>query len=289
MQAALTILDGPLGSELLARGVETPLPGWSAHALDDAPDVVAAIHRDYAAAGAVVHTANTFRTRRRTFPRDWERLAAKAVALARDAVPRSHRVAGSIAPLFDCYRPDQSPADRDAKGTRAEHDELARGLAAAGVDLLLVETFPHAGEALIALDACLATGKETWFSMTAGYRADLRTPAEIGAAARDAARRGARAVLVNCVPVDRTLEFVRALVDARENEAVHVGAYANAGRPDEKDGWRGAPCDPARYAEVARGWIDAGATIVGSCCGTGPAHVAALARLATGMRSGSSR
>jgi S-methylmethionine-dependent homocysteine/selenocysteine methylase len=59
------VLDGPLGTVLVRRGVALPAPGWSAHALDVAPDVVAAIHRDYVAAGATVHTTNTFRTKRR--------------------------------------------------------------------------------------------------------------------------------------------------------------------------------------------------------------------------------
>ena len=84
----VTILTGPLGTELHRRGVQTPLPGWSAHALEEAPEVVAAIHADYAAAGATVHVTNTFRTKRRTFPDRWEAHARKAVELCRSAVPR---------------------------------------------------------------------------------------------------------------------------------------------------------------------------------------------------------
>ena len=56
----ITLLDGPMGTELAARGVMTELPLWSAAAIDAAPEVIAAIHRDYADAGATVHTANTF-------------------------------------------------------------------------------------------------------------------------------------------------------------------------------------------------------------------------------------
>ena len=122
---SVIILDGPLGTELDARGIPTPLPGWSAHALDEAPEAICAIHRDYAAAGATVHTTNTFRTRRAVFGARWETLARRAVHLARDSVPSGHRVAGSIAPLADCYRPDLSPAGSDTEGTRAEHRALA--------------------------------------------------------------------------------------------------------------------------------------------------------------------
>ena len=111
MSDAMVILDGPVGTELNARGVRTELPLWSAAANETHPEVVSAIHRDYAGAGATVHTTNTFRTRRRLMPGRWRELTTRAVELARGAVPRSHRVAGSIAPLEDCYRPDLSPPD----------------------------------------------------------------------------------------------------------------------------------------------------------------------------------
>ena len=61
----LTFLDGPMGTELERRGVALPAPAWSAAALASAPQLVAAIHADYAAAGADVATAATFRTTRR--------------------------------------------------------------------------------------------------------------------------------------------------------------------------------------------------------------------------------
>lgn len=260
-----------MGTELLARGVPTPLPGWSAHALLEAPEVVRMIHRDYAAAGAVVHTANTFRTRRRQFSDRWEELARLAIRLCRESVPPGHRVAGSIAPLEDCYRPDLSPPPDVA---RREHRGLARVLADAGCDLLLCETFPHVGEGLIAVEEAAATGVETWASFTPGPKCDLLTPGDIEVAAADAVKRGARAVLVNCCPAARTLEFVQRLSGA----GVPFGAYANAGEPDDRMGWRPIPEAPARYADLAETWVNAGATIVGSCYGTGPAHIAELAR-----------
>ncbi|AUX28683.1 MULTISPECIES: homocysteine S-methyltransferase family protein [Sorangium] len=277
-EADIVVLDGPLGTELAARGVETPAPLWSAAALLDARgcDVVRAIHRDYARAGATVHTANTFRTKRRQAGAAWAELLSRAVSLAREAVgevdPR-HRVAGSIAPLEDCYRPDLSPAD-----ARQEHRALAQALAAARVDVLLCETFPHVGEALVALEEAVATGVEAWVSFTAGPGADLLSPEDVGAAAREAAARGARAVLVNCTPATRTLEHVERLAAC----GVPFGAYANAGAEAEGLGWAEGQgrASAARYADLARGWIEAGATIVGGCCGTGPAHIAALRALA---------
>ncbi len=258
-----------MGTELLARGVPTPVPVWSAAALQSAPEVVARIHADYAAAGATIHTTNTFRTKRRTFPETWETLARRAVELARSAVPSGHRVAGSISPLEDCYSPEMSPED-----PRPEHRELARVLDDAGCDLLLCETFPHLGEGLIAVEEAVATGTETWAAFTPGPDGRLLAPAALARGAVEAVRRGATAVLVNCVAASMTLPYVQALSDL----AVPFGAYANAGSPAEGMGWEAAPEAPERYLELVSPWIEAGASIVGACCGLRPAVVASLAR-----------
>ncbi len=261
------LLDGPMGTELARRGVSTDGRAWSATALDAAPDVVRAIHQDYARAGSTVHTANTFRTTRRALGSGWRQAARLAVELAREAVPADHRIAGSIAPLEDCYRPDLSPADPGP-----EHAELAEVLAGAGCDLLLCETFPHPGEALAALDAALATGLETWLALTAGPNAGLMAPDRMLETARAAVGRGAAIVLVDCVPALR----IGPWVDALAASGLPWGVYANAGYPRAGIGWGTTTEGPARYAALAARWIAAGATVVGGCCGTGPEHIRAI-------------
>ncbi len=273
---SLTLLDGPMGTELARRGVSTRLPRWSAPALWEAPEVVAAIHRDYAAAGATVHTANTFRTTRRVLGEGWARWAREAVSIARGAVPTGHRVAGSLAPLEDCYRPELSPG----AAAEPEHRALAEVLADAGCDLLLCETFPHVEEALAAVRAAVATGRETWLALTAGYRADLLSPEAMREGARRAADLGVAAVLVDCTPSAVTGRFVEAIAGA----GIPFGAYANGGLANDEDGFTAAPDTPETYAAFARGWLDAGATIVGGCCGTTPAHLRAVAA-ATSQRA----
>jgi S-methylmethionine-dependent homocysteine/selenocysteine methylase len=273
------ILDGAVGTELWGRGVPTEGALFSAFAVDHAPEVLGAIHRDYADAGATVHTAATFRTKRRSAGPDWERLARAAVSIARAAVRRDHRVAGSIAPLEDCYRPDLAPAD--AMVLAREHGELARVLADSGVDLLIAEAMAAPHEAEAAAAACVATGIETWVALTAGPRGDLLTPAALAEAARRCVDRGASTVLVNCVPATKTLAYVEALARI----GARVGAYANAGEKDDGLGWlpaERAGAAAARYASLARTWMAAGATVLGGCCGTGPAHIRALVRSFTG-------
>ncbi|TWT96428.1 homocysteine S-methyltransferase family protein [Neorhodopirellula pilleata] len=273
----VTLLDGPIGTELDARGVPTPLPFWSASAIDDAPGILANIHQDYASAGAVVHTANTFRTRRRTVGPTWREWTNRAVQIARHSVGPSHQVAGSLAPLEDCYRPDRSPG----KASYEEHLEMAGQLAQAGCDIILCETFPHGVEAITAVEAAMTTGCPVWIALTAGPDADLLSPIEMRRIAKRCVAAGVSAVLVNCTPASATLRYVDALTDA--SLGVPVGAYANAGRADEKMGWsadnQSKPFEAAaNYLSYAQKWIDRGATIVGGCCGTGPHHITAISQ-----------
>ena len=252
----------------------TPAPLWSAHALRAAPDVLKEIHAAYALAGATVHTAATFRTQRRAAGEAWEQLARLAVSIAREAVPTTHRVAGSIAPLEDCYHPERSPSQPGP-----EHAELATVLVDAGCDLLLCETFAHVGEAVAATQASAGRGLPVWTALTAGYRADLLTPKQAAEGALRLVDAGADAVLINCPPAVETLCYVDALVGA-VGQQVTVGAYANAGDAGDGMGWTDDPTRQTegaeRYAALARRWHDAGAHIIGSCCGTGPATIAAL-------------
>jgi len=77
---------------------------------------------------------------------------------------------------------------------------------------------------------------------------------------------------------DDYVAHIIAYLEAIGGLGVVVGAYANAGGVDEGIGWAdGARDGPAIYAALARTWLDAGATIVGGCCGTGPAHISGLA------------
>ncbi len=290
MPARITILDGAMGTELARRGIDTSGPEWSARALLEDPGAVAAIHAAYAEAGATVHIANTFRTRQRDLERsappaadpdavapDWRTLTRRAIDIARVSVPASHTLAASLAPLEDCYEPDRSPGEAG----RAAHRAFAEALVEAGADLILCETFPHPGEACVAVEESVAAasrrGIPVWCSLTPGPRAALMSPETLARAAREAAERGVAAALVNCVAASRALPYVEALASALADR-LPIGIYANAGEDREGIGWGDVGEEgPRRYAELAQTWADAGATIIGGCCGTGPTHVRALA------------
>lgn len=274
----ITLLDGPVGTELEARGLRLPAPVWSARAVIERPDLLSAIHRDYAAAGAQVHTAATFRTTARAlrgteWAQRWEELVARAVTLCRAAVGPG-RVAGSIAPLEDCFSPQLTPED---DVLLREHAALAGALQRAGCDLLLVETMPTARELRAATRAAVATGLPVWSAVTLGPGGAFFSGPDLLAARQTAADEGAEAFLVNCTPPELITAALEGPLRAGPAPAgLRLGAYGNALFPGQPR------LAPNRYAAEASRWRAAGADILGCCCGTGPEHVAAVARAASG-------
>jgi len=281
----VTILDGATGSELDRRGVDVTLPLWSARAILDAPDVLEQIHREYLDAGAEAITANTFRTHRRSLEQgglgdraaELTRRAVEIARRARDAVNPEALVLGSVAPLEDCYEPDLAPDD-DA--CHAEHREMIDHLANAGVDMLLIETMNNLAEAKAAVDAARARMPGKWIASFC-TRADAAPGVLLSGELIERILPdldNAWAVGVNCVAAP-ALRASIAHLRARLPASVRVSAYANVGHPDPVRGWVNTDAVAAdRYADYAATWIDAGATIVGGCCGTTPATIKAIAQ-----------
>lgn len=282
------LLDGPLGTELERRGVDTTLPLWSAWGLVRAPEVVAAIHGAYVAAGAEVVTTNTFRTHRRSLDKaglgeragELTRLAVRLARTAATAAERPTWVAGSIAPLEDCYRPDLTPVDGDL---RDEHAEIAARLADGNVDLLLVETMPTVREAVAATRAATATGLPVVTGLVCDLEGRLLSGESVDAAVAALTPLGPAALVINCTPAHRLHVALDRLAAAT---TLPVGGYGNVGHADDEQGWtRTDALGPGQYLEFARRWLAAGARLVGGCCGTTPAHTAALRReLDRGLR-----
>jgi len=281
-------LNAATGTELQRRGADTRLPLWSARALADAPDLVRAIHREEVAAGAEVVTANTFRTHRRTLAKGGlaersRELTALAVRLAREASGAAGRdvfVAGSVAPLEDCYRPDLVPED---SALEREHDEQAESLAAAGVDLLLLETHNTVRELIAAARAARTTGLPFAASMVTDGNGRLLSGEAIEDAVRELEPLDPDVLSINCVPAGKLGADLGRLSAAAPG--VPLAAYGNLGLPADDRGWAfTGELSPEAYAELARGWLALGARIVGGCCGTRPAHTAAL-RYAISMAS----
>ena len=274
------LLDAAMGTELQRRGADTRLPLWSARPLVESPDLVSVIHREEVDAGAEVLTANTFRTHGRTLAngsleKRSRELTALAVSLAREAADSAGRevfVAGSLSPLEDCYRPDLVPEDA---ALEREHREQAESLTEARVDLILLETHNTVRELVAATRAAKATGLPVIASMVTDGTGRLLSGELVEDAVRALEKIEPDAISVNCVPARRLAFDLSRLVDAAWD--VPLGAYGNLGLPEDESGWRFTnELSPDAYAETARRWLALGARLIGGCCGTTPAHTAAL-------------
>ena len=274
------LLDGAMGTELDRRGVRTYLPLWSAWGLIERPEVVKAIHLDYATAGADILVTDTFRTTRRMLsragrdPDEAEALDALAVRLAREAVTESGGnalVAGSLAPLEDCYSPWHSPGDDTSL---AEHRIQSRQLAEAGADFLMIETMPLIEEAAAAVKAGLETGLDVTVGFVLGSDGRLLSGETLDLAVARLSKQPVSAIFVNCSP---PAVVTAAITEMKKLTALPIGGYANLGAVEASVGWAADDAVTSEeYAAVALGWIRAGAQIAGGCCGTRPEHVAAI-------------
>lgn len=295
-QGRCVLLDGPMGSELVRRGIR-----WRKHGMLTDTPAVQKLHEDYLAAGADVIRTNTFQLGPRLYLNVFrnqehmrqigapglETMAARlfrtSVYLARTARTKSGKegkalVAGVLSPLQHCFRPDMAPASEEA---RRDHESLARIFAEEGADLILLESMNTVREARAALEAARSTGLPVWTSFVLGPEGELLSGESLAQAAQEMEQGGADAVLANCAPPEDMRGGIERL---RKATSLPVGAFAMGGKfsppswkfdfhPQfvETEQW-----PPERYLAEAKRWCEAGATIVGGCCGTGPQHIAAL-------------
>lgn len=286
----VTLLDGGMGQELVRRAGKPAHPLWATRVMLDHPGMVQAVHADYFSAGATVATANTYAIHRDRLVRFGleDRLAelhdrALAEAEAARAAHGGGRIAGSLGPLVASYRPGTLPPHATAVALFAE----VAALLAPRCDLLIGETvasLAHA-DALIAgaLPAVAARAIPLWLSVTVDDRDGTRLRSGEPVAALAGHLGGVAAVLANCSAPEAMDQAVAGLAGL----GLPWGVYANGFRritaeflADNAtvDALSARPdLTPARYAGFALGWVAAGAGIVGGCCETGPAHIAALA------------
>lgn len=286
--SAITILDGGMGQELIARaGRATSL--WSVQALLDNPELVRAVHDDFFAAGADVATTNSYSVlpdRLETHGmlerlEELTHLSCKLACEARDAAGHG-LVAGSLGPMGFSYQPDKAPpAEQAAEG----YAPLAR-IHADYVDVHILETMSSVDQARGGLMGASVTGKPVWLAVSVDDSdgTKLRSGEALSELAPLVDEFKSAALLVNCsVP-----EAVTVAIPELGELGVPVGAYANGftGIAADFDSI-GATVDilkartdlgPERYAEFAQNWCNAGATMLGGCCEVGPAHIAELSR-----------
>jgi S-methylmethionine-dependent homocysteine/selenocysteine methylase len=282
------LMDGGMGSEIEHRGVPTRLPLWSAEALLTHPEVVLHIHREYINAGAEIIITNTFRTTRRAFAqRGIAEQAAAATALAcslaqkaraREASEQEIFIAGSIAPLEDCYSPAATPPQGEIE---TEHAELVSQLEEGGVDFILLETMITARETLSGVQAVARRQVPFAVSFCCNEQLALLSGEPVEEVVRAIEPFQPLFLGVNCVSPEIATHTVKHL---REITTLPISVYAQGdGLQDEELGWK--ITEELRlqdYLQAAARWLSAGVRIIGGCCGTTPTYIQALQHLLTG-------
>jgi len=267
------VLDGGLGTLLEARGNDVSSALWSAQVLRDAPDEIRAAHAQFATAGAeIVITASYQVGFGGEIPdAEVETLLRRSVSLAREA--DDVVVAASVGPV-GALRADGSEYTGEyglaLDELRRAHRRRLHVLADAGADVLAVETIPSPLELeAVALEIAdldvpamvSLSGDSTGFAAPGSRAAALRLAASVP---------GVLAVGVNCCAPDTVLP---ALAEA---PGIALVAYPNTGErwDAETRTWHGGT---APLAEGVPAWVAAGARIVGGCCRSMPADIAAIA------------
>jgi len=275
--AQVVVFDGAMGTMLYARGV------FINQCYDElnlrSPDLVRSLHQAYVDAGAEVVETNSFGANRAKLAQHGLEAQVRAMneaaaRLAREAAGDEALVAGAVGPLGVRLEP-YGPTSRDE--ARAMFREQIEGLYAGGADFVLLETFGDLVEIEQAMLAAreAAPARPIVAQMTIG--ADGRTP--YGASAEDVARAldrfGADVIGLNCSVGPQTiLEAVERMSQVTTRK---LSAQPNAGMPRDVGGRSMYMASPEYMATYARHLVQAGARLVGGCCGTTPEHIRAIA------------
>lgn len=274
-QGAL-LCQGPMGTVLMGElgAVDIPAAAWNLAE----PQEVTRIHQLYAAAGAQVLISNTFQASAPALERDCveggaELINAEAVACAHAA--RAQNVIGSVGPCGIEWFEDDSAEYRAA---RDAYREQVHALFDAGVEACLLETFTSIRDLEPALAGALdvADGMPLFVSFAVDDEGNLLGDGlNIEAACIWAEKHGAQGVGVNCCSlaaatacVPRMSAVTRGIVSVRPS----------AGLPEhDEDGLPVWSADADAFASASVTWAAAGAHLIGACCGTTPATLAAMA------------
>ena len=302
------LMDGGTGSELQRRGVDVlkgatdRLKAWSATSNIEDADVVQQVHQDYLRVGADIIISNNFWTIPSAMERiglrdrwkDYAGAAADNAVKARDAGNPGAYVAGGMAAPTLHARSESDASDVEQMGAdafREEYVEHAQLLADAGADVILAEYIGYIEDCVAAVDACAESGSPVFLGVR-HLQPDGTMQFDESLVDLAAALKGhpVDAVLIMCSNPEAASAGLPILRDAYDGP---IGIYPNIGynptgplanRPQLTNQLRSAGPDilqtglypPARLAELAGEWKEAGAQIIGGCCATGPEHIMAM-------------
>lgn len=274
------LADGAMGTMLHGSGL--PIDAAFDQLNITQPDDIRAIHAQYLQAGAELIETNTFGANRIKLAEygledQVASINQAGVQRAREAIDASGReayIAGSVGPLGMGLQPYGRLKPEDGL---AVFSEQISALAEAGADAIIFETFTDLGELKLGIEAArsVAPGLPVITEMT--FTADDRTIYGYlpGRVARELSEAGADVIGVNCS--GGPSQISRVLAAMRESTPhAHLSAMPNAGFPQSVGGRMMYAATVEYFADYALTFRELGAQVIGGCCGTTPAHIAAM-------------
>lgn len=283
---SVLLLDGAMGTELFARGL---VSGGSPEAWNvEAPERVQDVHKAYVDAGSNIILTNSFggtsyRLKLHNMQDrvvELNRAAAQNARAAADATERPVLVAGSMGPTGELLVPMGNMTYDECREAFAEQ---ARGLVEGGVDILWVETMSDLNEVKAAVEGARSVDPDIPICATMSYDTRGRTMMGVTGAqmVQELAGLGLTAVGANCGNNLIDTEAALAEMHAAAPDMLLI-AKANAGMPryeGDKLIYDGTPDVMAAYADRVRG---NGISLIGGCCGSGPAHIRMMRQVLDG-------
>ncbi|HBL17093.1 MAG TPA: methionine synthase [Elusimicrobia bacterium] len=283
------VADGAMGTMLQERGLK---PGDCPEAVNlERPVVLEEIARLYLEAGADLVQTNTFggspmKLAQYGLDDRTEEVNRSAVEAVRRAVGGQALVSFSCGPTGRMLKPY---GDADPEEVRRAFCRQLKAAAAAGADVVCVETMTDLGEAVLAVEASksAAPGVPVMATMTfdrtkKGYRTIMGV--SVAQAAEGLAKAGADVVGSNCGNgIDNMVEIAREFL---RSTRIPLLVQSNAGMPEMRGGRAVYGETPELMASKVAALLEAGANIIGGCCGTTPAHIAAIRKAVSAKSPG---
>jgi homocysteine S-methyltransferase len=274
------LADGAMGTMLHARGFA--FAGCFDELNLSQPAAVGEIHRAYIDAGAQIIVTNTFganhyKLLRHGLEKKAAEINAAAVSLAKRVVGASFKdvlIAGDVGPLGVRLAPFGRVKREEAYTAFREQIEA---LIESGVDFIVVETMSDLHEVAEAVRAAKAINSNLPVMATMTFTRDDRTllgdtPAKVAAKLTQS---GADIIGANCSGGPAQLQRLISLIK-QSAPGARLAVKPNAGWPEQVEGRIMYPATPDYFGEYAAAFAELGVSVIGGCCGTTPAHIAAM-------------
>ena len=276
----IELIDGAMGSEFIRRGITLPNNIWSANVNIEAEEIVYQVHKEYVKAGSKYLTTNTFRSTKRSYIKtglnanDATLLAKNSLINAANIAKRAGnncKILGSIAPLEDCYKPDDFPGKDVAF---KEFSEIGEWFSQTNIDIFLLETM----NSIIEAETCISAIKEhnipIWVSFILKDSKTLLSGESLIDAINMLKKHNIQAMLINCTPLHITMEALDTIAD---NWNKRWGIYPNLGIGDPSPtGDIKTIHSNDNFIRPIYKSIEKGATLIGGCCGSTPLQISFL-------------